>query len=162
MAGPHVAGAVALILSAVPALKGKVEIVEDILRKSARSAFAEKSCSGLDSLAIPNNTFGYGRLDILKALQLALAYQVTNEEKIALNLIEIYPNPTSDYFYIKGLDDAPFELRIYDMTGKLVMQKVETSPVIYLPAEVIDNVYFCKIEQLGKVVMKRVVVWRGR
>ncbi len=162
MAGPHVAGAVALILSAVPALKGKVEIVEDILKKSARPNRAEKSCGGVDSLAIPNNTFGHGRLDILKALQLAQTYQVTNEEEIALNLIEIYPNPTSDYFYIKGLDDAPFDLRIYDMTGKLVMQSVETSPIIYLPAEVIDNVYFCKIEQKGSVMMNKVVVWRGR
>lgn len=162
MAGPHVAGAVALILSAVPALKGRVEIVEDILRRSAKATKAEKICSGIDTLAVPNNTFGYGRLDILKALQLAQTYQVNNEEEKDSNLLEIYPNPTADYFYIMGLNEGAYELKLYDMTGKLVMQKVDTIPVIYLPAEIIDNVYFCKIDQLGKVLLKRIVVWRGR
>ena len=69
MATPHVAGAVALTLSAQPSLRGKVSIIEDILKDSAvhiNSALCNSSG------AFPNNVFGYGRLDALAAANMAL------------------------------------------------------------------------------------------
>jgi subtilisin family serine protease len=59
MATPHVAGAVALLLSAHPDLKGQVDLVEQILNDSAVPV-SSMSCG---STGVPNNLFGHGRLD---------------------------------------------------------------------------------------------------
>jgi hypothetical protein len=69
MATPHVAGAVALTLSAQPSLRGKVSTIEAILEDSAvhiNSALCSSSGSW------PNNVFGNGRLDALAAANMAL------------------------------------------------------------------------------------------
>lgn len=69
MATPHVAGAVALMLSAQPSLRGKVSTIEAILKDSAvhiDSAFCSSSGNW------PNNVFGYGRLDAKAAADMAL------------------------------------------------------------------------------------------
>jgi len=68
MATPHVAGAVALTLSADPSRRGQVSTVEGILKDSAFH-ISSSSCS---SSGVPNNVFGYGRLDAKGAVDLAL------------------------------------------------------------------------------------------
>jgi len=68
MATPHVAGAVALVLSADPSLRGQVSVVEDIL-KDAAFHISSTLCS---SNGIPNNVFGYGRLNAKAAADIAL------------------------------------------------------------------------------------------
>lgn len=68
MATPHVAGAVALLLSADPSLRGHVSIVEDIL-KDAAFHISSSLCS---SSGFPNNVFGYGRLNAKAAADIAL------------------------------------------------------------------------------------------
>jgi serine protease AprX len=68
MAAPHVAGAVALLWSAVPSLKGHVDLTEEILNESA-VPIATTDC---DSNGSPNNVYGHGRLDIKAAVELAL------------------------------------------------------------------------------------------
>jgi serine protease AprX len=67
MATPHVAGAVALLWSAVPALRGQVTVTEQILNDSA----VHLDSTDCGSSGWPNNTFGYGRLDIKAALDRA-------------------------------------------------------------------------------------------
>lgn len=69
MATPHVAGAVALLLSAQPSLRGNVSAIEGILRDSAVH-LNSASCSS--SGAWPNNVFGYGRLNAKAATDMAL------------------------------------------------------------------------------------------
>jgi len=64
MAGPHVAGAVALLWSARPALKHQVASTEQILSDSA----VHISSSACSSSGWPNNTYGYGRLDVKAAV----------------------------------------------------------------------------------------------
>lgn len=66
MAGPHVAGAVALLMSAYPALAGRPDLVQTRLERSAVARTATANCGGLGS-AIPNNEFGWGRLDVKAA-----------------------------------------------------------------------------------------------
>jgi len=68
MATPHVAGAVALVLSADPSLRGQGSVIEDIL-KDAALHISSTSCS---SNGIPNNVFGYGRLNAKAAADIAL------------------------------------------------------------------------------------------
>jgi hypothetical protein len=100
MAGPHVAGLVALIWSANPALIGHIEATEEIIRQSATSVVVDAACpiegpsSGdasllemLDSLTAgnacacggvtgtPNNVYGWGEIDAERAVQLALGWK---------------------------------------------------------------------------------------
>jgi subtilisin family serine protease len=73
MAGPHVAGAVALLLSADPALSGDVDAIEKRLERSALLRTTTQGCGGDSTTIVPNNVFGWGRLDILKAVTTLLA-----------------------------------------------------------------------------------------
>jgi subtilisin family serine protease len=74
MAAPHVAGLVALLISAQPALAGQVDILETIIQASAVPLTSSENCGGLPGSAAPNNTFGYGRIDALSALQAITSY----------------------------------------------------------------------------------------
>jgi subtilisin family serine protease len=65
MAVPHVVGAVALLWSARPALRGQIDLTEEVLNQSAVH-ITSTSCSSTENW--PNNTYGYGRLDVLAAV----------------------------------------------------------------------------------------------
>ncbi len=70
MAAPHVAGAVALLLNARPTLKGNVDGIEEALFSTATErTTTTQDCGGVLGSAVPNNTYGYGRLDILSAVK---------------------------------------------------------------------------------------------
>ena len=69
MATPHVAGAIALLWSAVPALRGQISQTEQIFNDSA----VHIDSTECGSSGWPNNTYGYGRLDVEAALDLATA-----------------------------------------------------------------------------------------
>ena len=72
MAGPHVAGAVALLWSAQPKLVGDIDRTIQILRSTAVPTVSSQTCGGVAGTAIPNNTFGYGLLNIEAAVKKAL------------------------------------------------------------------------------------------
>ncbi len=74
MAGPHVAGLVSLIISANPNLAGEVELIEDIIEQSAVPLITEQTCDGLTMENIPNATYGHGRINALRAIELAQSY----------------------------------------------------------------------------------------
>ena len=73
MAGPHVAGAVALLWSAQPKLIGRIDETAQILTATATRMTSSQSCGGTPGTNIPNNTYGYGHLNILKAVEAALS-----------------------------------------------------------------------------------------
>ena len=68
MAGPHTVGTVALILSAHPELKGNVDAIQTLLEQSAVHVTTSQICGGIPGSTIPNNTFGWGRIDALAAV----------------------------------------------------------------------------------------------
>lgn len=68
MATPHVAGAVALLWSAQPGIRGNVSFAEQILNTAAVHVSSTACSSG----GVPNNTYGFGRLDIKAAVDAAL------------------------------------------------------------------------------------------
>jgi|GEM_PF-358320 len=101
MAGPHVTGLVALIWSANPALIGQIEATEEIIRLSATPVAVEAACpiesqsppdpsllAQLDSLTagnacacggvtgVPNNVYGWGQIDTLRAVELARVWKI--------------------------------------------------------------------------------------
>lgn len=67
MAAPHVAGAVALLWSAWPALRGDQDATGELLNRSAlRLPGIVEGCGG-DYVNGPNNSWGHGLIDVLAA-----------------------------------------------------------------------------------------------
>jgi subtilisin family serine protease len=73
MAGPHVAGLVALLVSANPGLRGDVDQLEDIIEQTAVKKTTNEGCGGDTANQVPNNTYGWGRIDALAAVNAAVA-----------------------------------------------------------------------------------------
>ncbi|WP_420630691.1 S8 family serine peptidase [Candidatus Leptofilum sp.] len=65
MAAPHVAGLVALLISANPSLAGDVDGIEAILRGTAVPLTSSQGCGGDGPTDVPNHVYGYGRIDAL-------------------------------------------------------------------------------------------------
>ncbi|WP_170113126.1 S8 family serine peptidase [Ahniella affigens] len=71
MAGPHIAGVAALLMSANPSLRGNPEAVKQaIIGTAAPILGISQNCGGLATTDVPNNVGGYGRVDAFAAFQL--------------------------------------------------------------------------------------------
>lgn len=117
MAGPHVAGLVALIISANPNLAGEVDSIQEIIKSTCIKKFTFEGCGGNTSTSYPNNTYGYGIIDAKAAVDKALAI-LTGIPTYNIPGLLIYPNPSNGFLTIEGAGrDAHFEL--YYMDGKL-------------------------------------------
>jgi serine protease AprX len=71
MAGPHVVGVVALLWSARPEFVRDIAATKSILQNTANPGVTVapvENCGGTSSTQIPNNSFGYGRVDALAAV----------------------------------------------------------------------------------------------
>jgi uncharacterized repeat protein (TIGR01451 family) len=89
MAGPHVAGLVALLISATPDLRGQVSQIESIIEQNARHIPA----TGCNSSGVPNNIYGWGRIDALAAVQ---ALHHIELEKVA-SAVSVIPGDLITY-----------------------------------------------------------------
>jgi serine protease AprX len=65
MAGPHVAGLVDLLISTQPILRGQIAEIETTIEQTADHI----SWAGCSSSGVPNNRYGWGRIDALAAVQ---------------------------------------------------------------------------------------------
>ncbi|NJN78554.1 MAG: S8 family serine peptidase [Saprospiraceae bacterium] len=118
MAGPHVAGMVALLISADPTLAGDVERLETIIEQTATPRTSNQDCGTALGSQIPNAVYGFGTVDALAAIN-----EVLNSQKLEIETrLSIYPNPTNGIFSIQFVgfnETANFELFAPD--GKRVM-----------------------------------------
>lgn len=64
MAGPHVAGLVALLISAESDIRGHVAEIESTIEQSA----VHIPYAGCSSSGVPNNTYGWGRINAIAAI----------------------------------------------------------------------------------------------
>jgi uncharacterized repeat protein (TIGR01451 family) len=71
MAAPHVAGLAALLISSEPDLGGQPDWLEIIVNATAAPVDLTpvQTCGGVSSNTIPNNSFGWGRIDAWEAYQ---------------------------------------------------------------------------------------------
>jgi len=68
MAGPHVAGLVALLFDARPDLIGRIDDVEGVIEAAAFRVNSAQECGGIPGTEFPNNTYGHGRIDALETI----------------------------------------------------------------------------------------------
>jgi subtilisin family serine protease len=68
MATPHVAGGVALLWQAKPTLIGNIDATEALYEKTALHKKTTETCGGTQGKT-PNNTYGYGLINLLKAVK---------------------------------------------------------------------------------------------
>ncbi|HSH65227.1 MAG TPA: S8/S53 family peptidase [Bacteroidia bacterium] len=122
MAGPHVAGLVALVISANPGLAGKVAMIEDIIQKTAFKLYS--ATCGSSATSIPNNTFGYGRIDALAAVNEAIKILKIDEQGKSASVVNAYPNPFNNTvsFEFKNWESGT-TLEVYTVTGEIVISK---------------------------------------
>jgi subtilisin family serine protease len=71
MAGPHVAGAVALLWSAQPSLIGDIDRTEQLLIQAA-DPYTGSTDVGCFTGDVPDAAYGYGVLDVYEAVKMAL------------------------------------------------------------------------------------------
>ncbi len=78
MAAPHVAGVVALVWSARPELRGQVGLTRRILQETATpTQQPSQTCGGVPGTEVPNNTWGYGKVNALAAISTSLNGTIT-------------------------------------------------------------------------------------
>ncbi len=124
MAGPHVAGVVALMISANPELAGEVDVIQDIIEQTAVPKTTGQDCGDIPGSEVPNNTYGYGRINALAAVQQAMLYTAATEENASgSDELRVLPNPFSDELELqlpafKG--SAVFQL--YNLQGQSVLE----------------------------------------
>lgn len=123
MAGPHVAGVVALLISAKPELAGQVEEIESLIEQTAKTMLSEQDCGEFDGSVVPNAVYGYGRVDVLRAVEEALG--ISNVGSPGENVqLKVYPNPSANAFNFttERLNGAEAALRIFNLNGQVVHQ----------------------------------------
>lgn len=119
MAGPHVAGAVALIIAANPKLAGMVNTIEHILMTTADPKIAVDTCGGVPGTQVPNNTYGYGRINVYKAVQLAKTI-TTDRIKNNIGRLGVKPNPATDWIDVLLTGEPSGKLYFYNSLGALI------------------------------------------
>jgi subtilisin family serine protease len=124
MAGPHVAGVVALLISADPTLAGQVERIEELLEKTADPIFSAQICNGILPTALPNPISGYGRVNTWAALSI-IRPDLTHENPQNVENLRLYPNPTADFLAVITPFDATENtaVRIFNPLGQLVFEQ---------------------------------------
>jgi subtilisin family serine protease len=120
MAGPHVAGTVALIICANPSLAGEVDQIEELIESTAIPVQSAEGCGGDDPSAVPNNTYGWGIINALAAVQKA-QNALPSEILHAPGSVRLFPTMIDDAVSVI-LDFRPVNatLQIYSMEGKAI------------------------------------------
>lgn len=149
MAGPHVAGTVALMISANPALAGQVDTIERIIEQTAKPLITAQNCGSVLGTQIPNNTYGFGRIDALAAVKKGLLYKKTSKTEDIKTVLKVYPNPFSSEitFYTEGVGLNNWELTIYNINGQMVYSKNFNTPIFNVELNnLIKGVYFYQLK----------------
>lgn len=168
MAGPHVAGVVALMISANPAIAGYVEDIEDILEETSVFLTDTLDCDNNSGVARPNHAYGWGRVDALAAVQAAQAWEApVNSTNNPLKLAaEVSPNPATDAVWFR-FDQLKGEttLEILNQEGKQIL--LQQWQALGSESRRIDlqgqpsGIYFWKL-QSGNGMLSGKMVIKGR
>ncbi|KAI9291158.1 subtilisin-like protein, partial [Neoconidiobolus thromboides FSU 785] len=70
MASPHVSGAALLVIAGCPHLSRRVDLIAKVLHQSATPVLPKVKCGKDTDKSVPNNEYGYGVINVAKALQI--------------------------------------------------------------------------------------------
>jgi len=117
MANAHVAGAVALVVTAAPELAGNPGGIEGRLNLTAVPLLSSQCSSGG---IVPNNVYGHGRVDMVAACGDVTAAPSRPAPTVRMLPNEPNPfNPRTSVVYELG-QPGPADLRIFDTGGRLL------------------------------------------
>ncbi|MBI5917632.1 MAG: S8 family serine peptidase [Bacteroidetes bacterium] len=127
MAGPHVVGLVALVISANPDLAGQVDLIEDIIEQTAVPKTTDQNCGTIPGTDVPNHTYGFGRVDALAAVEAAIALipppPSSTQEQVALP-VRVFPNPVDNQLVIEVKNVVgEVQVEFFDINGRLLLQR---------------------------------------
>ena len=132
---PHITGAVAILCEADSSLN-PTSLFNLILDNADRPA---------QGGPYPNNNYGWGRLNIYKALQNVFMIGENEQVSIARPFM-IKPNPNRGRIYFNEKFGECI-IKLYDTTGRLVMEEKFTGiNNINIPESLKDGVYFLRIK----------------
>lgn len=124
MAGPHVAGAVALLINAKPSLAGNVDSIETLLERTADSVYTYRDDTCVTTQYVfPNNMVGYGRINLYKVLEIIRPDLTINTTKVIAQDIQVHPNPFSQTIQIRtnrSMENCT--IRITSALGQVIRQ----------------------------------------
>lgn len=127
-AAPHLAGEVALLVSALPVLAGNVDALETLVEQYADPMTSAQTCGDVPGTEIPNNTWGWGRINAWSSYLGILASTATPvvSEATGVELAPGRPNPSRGATVIEYSAPAPatISLAIHDVGGRKVRQLV--------------------------------------
>jgi hypothetical protein len=98
-------------------------------------------------------TFGIGKLDQSGLNETAIPKKA---------LLNVYPNPSNDTFFIQMNPSVNSEIRIYDASNKLVFHKEVNSTqdkIIWKPSKAKKGNFFIYLYEKGKSVAVEKVVY---
>ncbi len=163
MSGPHVAGAVALMISANPQLAGQVDTIEHILELTAQPMQTTQDCGTISGLTVPNNTYGWGRINVFAAVKKGLLYRRPSTETIENQaFVKVFPNPFSTDIRLdtEGVLGET-QVSIFNTNGQVIFSQTaffnpKNAFSISLPNS-LSGLYFYKIQNKRTVLIGKIV-----
>jgi subtilisin family serine protease len=154
MAGPHVVGVVALILSAYPELRGQNDKIDEILRITAEPRPEVDICRNILEKTTPNSIVGHGRINALAAIikTLDIKTSVQNDIRSESSEFSVYPNPFIDKLKIFSENrNKSIDVTIFDRLGKTVFSIKQTTENEFDLQYLSTGTYFIRIND-GSIV----------
>ncbi len=150
MSSPYVAGSIALWLQANP-----------MLTPSQIKAVFSRTALQDQVMEYPNNTWGYGKMDVYKGLLDILGLPTDCKEITKEEAVVVYTDEIAGSFHLRWVEaPATFTLRVMDMSGKMIYQKkvadllgIETTVCL---GPVPTGIYTVQIESVDGIVVRKV------
>lgn len=109
-----------------------------MLKSGVKAGFPD--CANIPGVQLVNDTYDSS----------GAALNVLNVEEQSLSGVSLYPNPSPNYFILKGLQAKSNLIQIFDMNGKLVKEVKDYTVAQQIQIESLQSgVYFVKLEEAG-------------
>jgi hypothetical protein len=137
-----------------------VDTIEKIIRLTAKPMQSEQNCGNVSGSLIPNNTYGFGRINAFQAVKRGLLYRTSGiTEHLRPISVQTYPNPVSETLNLQW-NDAHLEAQIwiFNVKGQLMISQMlgfeagkSAISTVGLPL----GMYFFKLNSGEKIVNGR-------
>jgi hypothetical protein len=88
-----------------------------------------------------------------------LQYNFLSNTDFSFNdFVKLYPNPSSGIIYVQGLDAKVNRVAVYDISGKTVKTKMDSSGNSLDLTDLREGIYFVKIETEKGIVNRKIVL----